>query len=105
MIKDNQEELATICAISFVSFWIAALMTRFILGKYSRILVDRNPESSAKYYLTADNDEQWKMVQSYVSTIFAVLTAIYCGLTIFSCDPPASTLTNQTLLGETLFRN
>ena len=45
------------------------------------------------------------MVQSYVSTLFAVLTAVYCALTIVSCDPPTSTLTNPTLLSETLFRN
>ena len=88
MLKDNKTELIIICAFSFALFWLLAVIQFIFVGKYTKWLVARNPNSSAKFYLESTRDKKWNYIQCYQSTILAIATSILCWITIVKCDPP-----------------
>ena len=104
-ISENKDELIKTCVLSIAAFWAMAFNVHRVADFVCKLIVSRNPNSSAKIYLNSSSDKKWNYIQAHQSTLFAIATFAYCWYTIVSCDPPAEERIDDGLLGNTLFRN
>ena len=91
--------------LTFVFFWISAVITKFFLDYKTDQIVKKNPDSSARHYVDLPEQQKWSCVQCYQATLMAALTVVLCFMAACQCSPPEDMSRPDVVLGNTFFRN